>query len=420
MTTAELLSANLQAPTYADGRGRGWRYTIPMTAPVEHAPRDLPVEPYTLGALIANGGLTGHSAMLTTPDGEVVARVRLHYAIPAWRPSAPGEVCASGAVLGLIGAIRRLGLDVHSADKFIPSAYLLASVQQRIALLQGLMDGDGGDRGPHRASVHYFTSSEALVRDMRQLVTGLGGTASARWHSRPGRRPEAVMDLMLPAAIEPFYTSAKSRGTPRKMTQPRRAVVSDQYGRAARGAPAPSASPRPIASTSWAATTSSPKTRRHEPAAWRTVPCTAHFAPLEMTAAEVYNRLRRIAHFWNPLATDDDITELLSLLRIVDRRIVEGDLPRLAEEFVDEVGVAPELVMVDYLGYYANSVRGGSPYERVSRAAISLKEEGKATGAALIVPHQAGRSTAGGTPVDITDARDSGVIQDTADILLSS
>jgi hypothetical protein len=88
------------------------------------------------------------------------------------------------------------------------------------------MDGDGGDRGPHRASVHYFTSSEALVRDMRQLVTGLGGTASARWHSRPGRRPEAVMDLMLPAAIEPFYTSAKSRGTPRKMTQPRRAVVS--------------------------------------------------------------------------------------------------------------------------------------------------------------------------------------------------
>jgi hypothetical protein len=139
-----------------------------------------------------------------------------------------------------------------------------------------------------------------------------------------------------------------------------------------------------------------------------------------MTAAEVYNRLRRIAHFWNPLATDDDITELLSLLRIVDRRIVEGDLPRLAEEFVDEVGVAPELVMVDYLGYYANSVRGGSPYERVSRAAISLKEEGKAIGAALIVPHQAGRSTAGGTPVDITDARDSGVIEDTADIVMSS
>lgn len=33
------------------------------------------------------------------------------------------------------------------------------------------------------------------------------------------------MHLMLPAAIEPFYTSAKRRGVPRKPTHPRRAIV---------------------------------------------------------------------------------------------------------------------------------------------------------------------------------------------------
>jgi len=140
---------------------------------------------------------------------------------------------------------------------------------------------------------------------------------------------------------------------------------------------------------------------------------------LEMTAPEVYNRLRRVAQFWNPLATDDDITTLLARLRIVDQRMVEGDLTRLVEEFEEEVGERPHLVMVDYLGYYANSVRGGSPYERVSKAVISLKEELKAAGVAGIVPHQAGRTAAGGTPVSITDARDSGVIEDTADILMS-
>ncbi|KRF24770.1 hypothetical protein [Phycicoccus sp. Soil803] len=228
MTTAELLLANLQAPTYADGRSRGWRFTIPMAGPIQYPTMDLPVEPYTLGALIANGGLTGSSATLTTPDHEVVTRIRRHYAIPAWRPSAPGEVCARGTVRGTIASIRRLGLDVHSADKFIPATYLRGDVEQRVALLQGLMDGDGASRGARRASVLYFTSSEALVREMRELVTSLGGTASARWYTRPGRRPEASMGLMLPRIIEPFHTSAKRRGVPQKVTQPRRAIVGVQ------------------------------------------------------------------------------------------------------------------------------------------------------------------------------------------------
>jgi hypothetical protein len=140
---------------------------------------------------------------------------------------------------------------------------------------------------------------------------------------------------------------------------------------------------------------------------------------LEMRPPEVYNRLRRVAHFWNPLATDDDITQELSRLRIVDQRMQPGDMSRLVEEFEDETGEYPHLVMVDYLGYYANSVPGGSPYERNSKAVIGLKEEAKACGVAAIVPHQAGRSAAGGTPVGVTDARDSGVIEDTADILLS-
>jgi hypothetical protein len=140
---------------------------------------------------------------------------------------------------------------------------------------------------------------------------------------------------------------------------------------------------------------------------------------LEMTASEVYARLRRVAQFWHPMATDDDITNELSNLRIVDQKMREGDLSRLCEEFEDEVGVAPQVAMVDYLGYFAASVKGASPYERVSKAVISLKEEAKACQVALIVPHQAGRTAAGGTPVTITDARDSGGVEDTADVLLS-
>jgi len=143
------------------------------------------------------------------------------------------------------------------------------------------------------------------------------------------------------------------------------------------------------------------------------------FVSLEMSAAEVYSRLRRVAQFWNPLATDDDVTNELANLRIVDQSMREGDLSRLCEEFKEEVGAAPHIAMVDYLGYYANRIAGGSPYERVSRAVIGLKEEAKANQVALICPHQAGRTAKDGAPVTITDARDSGQVEDTADILLS-
>ena len=143
------------------------------------------------------------------------------------------------------------------------------------------------------------------------------------------------------------------------------------------------------------------------------------FISLEMSASEVYARLRRVAQFWNPLATDDDITALLANLRIVDQKMREGDLLRLCQEFEDEVGEPPQLAMVDYLGYYANGIKGASPYERVSRAVIGLKEDAKAAQVAMIVPHQAGRQAKDGTPVTITDSRDSGVTEDTADMLLS-
>ena len=40
---------------------------------------------------------------------------------------------------GYIQKRKRLGLNVHSGDKFIPSEYKLGSREQRLALLRGLM-----------------------------------------------------------------------------------------------------------------------------------------------------------------------------------------------------------------------------------------------------------------------------------------
>lgn len=140
---------------------------------------------------------------------------------------------------------------------------------------------------------------------------------------------------------------------------------------------------------------------------------------LEMSAAEVYLRLQRVANFWFPLATDADIAGMLRNLLIYDRGMTAGDLTRVVSDFTDEMGVPPQVVMLDYLGYYANRMRGGTPYERTSQASIGLKEEAKAGEFVLISPHQVGRGTAEGVPIELGAARDSGAVEETADVLLS-
>lgn len=66
-------------------------------------------------------------------------------------------------------ALRALGL---YGNKHIPRAYQEASVRQRLDLLQGLMDTDGGISRSGQAS--FSNSNERLAADVEELVRGLG------------------------------------------------------------------------------------------------------------------------------------------------------------------------------------------------------------------------------------------------------
>lgn len=140
---------------------------------------------------------------------------------------------------------------------------------------------------------------------------------------------------------------------------------------------------------------------------------------LEMTAPEVFNLLQRVYKFWHPFASDDALAEDLRLIRIVDEnRLSEKDVKALVEEYADEVGAPPELLMIDYLGYLARGMRGADSYERTGSAAMEIKAIAKAVGAAVIAPHQVNRGAKDGKPLEADDARDSGVIEETGDFVL--
>jgi replicative DNA helicase/5S rRNA maturation endonuclease (ribonuclease M5) len=144
------------------------------------------------------------------------------------------------------------------------------------------------------------------------------------------------------------------------------------------------------------------------------------FLSLEMTREEIYDRLRRIYLFHHPRADDDMVEAGLANIYICDEnRLGERDIGALVSEFQVEAETRPDVLLVDYLGYYARGAKGMSPYEKTTNAVMQLKAEAKAGRFVVISPGQVNRVAKEGKPIDLDDARDSGAVEETADFLLA-
>jgi replicative DNA helicase/5S rRNA maturation endonuclease (ribonuclease M5) len=150
----------------------------------------LPLDPWLLGALIGDGGMTNTSPIITKTDSRVINTVRdlvdelsceLRYIDGvSWRivgqlnPYNPQQSMGNKLIWGL----RKVGLWGKKAEaKFIPKSYLESSRKSRLSLLQGLMDTDGSIEGNYDVPV-FNTSSKQLADDVVYLVRSLGGVAT--------------------------------------------------------------------------------------------------------------------------------------------------------------------------------------------------------------------------------------------------
>lgn len=141
---------------------------------------------------------------------------------------------------------------------------------------------------------------------------------------------------------------------------------------------------------------------------------------LEQTKAEIGERLERVGHLYNPWATEQDMSAWHSNLRVNDEnKVPPEDVRSLIDEFTDDVGMAPKIMIVDYLGYWARSFSSKSKYEQVSEAVMELKHLAKKHGVIVIAPHQVSRAGGRGQRLEMDFARDSGVVEETSDFVFA-
>ena len=172
-TTQEIIEAGLFRKTIVSKKNpKGYRpkWALPYVECLGYEHKDVPIDPYTLGALIGNGDKRCRLCVL---DNEVFERVPYELGVP---DTTNCGKATTRTVLGVKEAYHALGLGVHGLDKFIPDEYLRNSKDVRFELLRGLMDTDGcaSENGDH---VFYSTSSWRLAKDFVTLVKSLGATS---------------------------------------------------------------------------------------------------------------------------------------------------------------------------------------------------------------------------------------------------
>jgi len=219
--------------------------SIPVAGPIQRPSQDLPIDPYILGYWLGDG--TSESANITVGETDAahvtreLAAAGLRFKVNRWGGKAPiiaftsrdperclrGHVRAKGvtACPGCWGRhgdasgpvinvsvrknLRAIGV---LGDKHIPDIYMDGSVEQRWALLQGLMDSDG-TVDKRYGECAFSVTNKRLAEGAWDLALSLG--LRPRWRERAaklyGREVSRSYEMVFSPHRVPFRMERKAR-----------------------------------------------------------------------------------------------------------------------------------------------------------------------------------------------------------------
>lgn len=182
----QTLSVNqLQESSLQNAAGHN-KWFVPITKPVHFVSEKISIDPYILGCLLGDGHLGHNQLTLTSSDIEIVQKFEHYcnevgmkltntgfnngydYRLTKANTAERGKSYLQTALsdIGLLGTL--------SQTKFIPIQYKLQTPENRLSLLQGLLDTDGGLESK---CITFNTTSRQLANDVQFIVQSLGGIA---------------------------------------------------------------------------------------------------------------------------------------------------------------------------------------------------------------------------------------------------
>lgn len=173
---------NITTDKLVDGRSSA--FMIPRHAAVHYPERDLPIDPWVLGAWLGDG-TSSLGRMTAHPDD--MPYMRGEFRRRGYVTTDLADTYSFG-VSGLLVQLRELSV---LNNKHIPEIYLTASYMQRMSLLQGLMDTDGNVTTNGQCVFH--NKDEHLVDQVVELVRSFGRKCQRRTYHVNGKFGACIM-----------------------------------------------------------------------------------------------------------------------------------------------------------------------------------------------------------------------------------
>ena len=148
------------------------RFQLPIMQTIDGEQKDLPIDPYILGAWLGDGTKSKPCLTICHTDACIANAIMKKYRCTAVYSQIGCNVYAFD---GLRADLKQLGMCQrdNAVEKFIPQEYLIASKKQRLELLAGLLDTDGCLKKKEKR-YDYSTINPRLRDGIVSLVSSFG------------------------------------------------------------------------------------------------------------------------------------------------------------------------------------------------------------------------------------------------------
>lgn len=187
---------------YTTEGGGDWANWAIRVAPMQAPHIDLPLDPYVLGAWLGDGTarraeLTQGATDMCTDENGLSDRQHMRDQLANAGYSTRERRWSDALIIvdELMPVLTEMGL---YRNKHIPATYRRASFEQRLALLQGLMDTDGWVCG-QQGSCELTLSHEPLARHAVELIRSLGIKATIKQYPHQYHHPDDPPGVYRPA-----------------------------------------------------------------------------------------------------------------------------------------------------------------------------------------------------------------------------
>lgn len=178
-TVTQLLEEGL---VYKDRRAK---FSIPCSLPIQWPEKEYDIDPYIVGAFLGDGCCVGKSQLVLSSENEYIpllcaekmgtnVKTELWYNNKyQWRFYT--ENGTEKKYFNRLEYFKKYKKEIlqYSYNKSIPQEYKIGSIEQRLSLIQGLMDTDGSIE-KKSGHIRFTSTSFSLIKDVQEVLNSLG------------------------------------------------------------------------------------------------------------------------------------------------------------------------------------------------------------------------------------------------------